>query len=239
MMAGCHGIFEGSASSWKFCFAGTWRLVLLSNLNLSCVLLSRMCLLWTWLCRLWTWLCRLWTWLSCESKTCLCRLLYALSHMNMLYMQKFLSPVNCMCIDSETGNRHMVHLEATTCRNLNQTRGPTKNEKVAQPKMTRGQTAARHVDKPECDTWTIQSSTRGQTAARHVVLCQRAASSYPCQHAHCHVSSQHGLCHVASPSVTNFVTIWLSHRRNTLLWRKTCWSWKSSTSMTKMTNCSW
>jgi hypothetical protein len=137
--------------------------------------------------------------------------------MNMLYMQKFLSPVNCMCIDSETGNRHMVHLEATTCRNLNQTRGPTKNEKVAQPKMTRGQTAAQHVDKPECDTWTIQSSTRGQTAARHVVLCQRATSSYPCQHAPCHVSSQHGPCHVASPSVTNFVTIWLGNRRNTLL----------------------
>jgi hypothetical protein len=47
--------------------------------------------------------------------------------------------------DSETGKRHVVHLEATTCRNLNQTRGPTNNEKVAQPKMTRGQTAARHV----------------------------------------------------------------------------------------------
>jgi hypothetical protein len=174
MMAGCHGIFEGSASSWKFCFARTWRLVLLSDLNLSCVLLSRMCLMWTWLCRLWTWLCRLWTWLSCESKTCLCRLLYALCHMNMLYMQKFLSPVNCMCIDSETGKRHVVHLEATTCRNLNQTRGATAGWHVAarglatwtNQRVKRGATRARHMDKPECDTWTIQSATRGQTAAR-------------------------------------------------------------------------
>jgi hypothetical protein len=96
-----------------------------------------------------------------------------------------------------------------------------------------------HVDKPECDTWTIQSSTRGQTAARHVALCQKATSSYPCEHVPCHVSSQHGPCHVASLSVTNFVTIWLGHRRNTLLWQKTCWSWKSSTSMTKMTDWSW
>jgi hypothetical protein len=75
--------------------------------------------------------------------------------MNTLYMQKFLSPVNCMCIDSETGKRHVVHLKATPCRNLNQTRGPTKNEKVApteaaawcqqKQKQTRGATRGSHV----------------------------------------------------------------------------------------------
>jgi hypothetical protein len=182
MMAGCHGIFERSASSWKFCFAGTWRLVLLSDLNLSCVLLSRMCLLWTWLSRLWTWLCRLWTWLSCESKTCLCCLLYALCHMNLLCMQKFLSPVNCMCIDNETGKRHVVHLDATTCRNLNQTRGPTKNEKVPQPNndtwtnrsVTCGQTWVRHVDHSELDTWTNRSATRGTVSKSHVIISMSA-----------------------------------------------------------------
>jgi hypothetical protein len=118
----------------------------------------------------------------------------------------------------------------------------------------RGIEPCQNAEQPERDTWTNQSATCGQTwvphvdhserdtwtnTARHVALCQRATSSYPCQHAPCHVSSQHGPCHVASPSVTNFVTIWLGHRRNTLLWRITCWSWKSSTSMTKMTDWSW
>jgi hypothetical protein len=153
---------------------GSFVLLELEDLNLSCVLLSRMCLLWTWLCRLWTWLCRLWTWLSCESKTCLCRLLYALCHMNMLYMQKFLSPVNCMCIDSETGKRHEVHLKATTCRNLNQTHGPTKNEKVAQPKMTRGQTWVWHVDHSKLDTWTNRSATCGAVSKSHIIVSMSA-----------------------------------------------------------------
>jgi hypothetical protein len=102
---------------------------------------------------------------------------------------------------------------ATRERNVDQPESETWSNQIA----TRGQTRVQHVDKPECDTWTIQISTRGQTAARHVALCRRATSSYPCQHGPCHVSSQHGPCHVASPSVTNFVTIWLGHRRNTLL----------------------
>jgi hypothetical protein len=118
-----------------------------------------------------------------------------------------------------------INLRNDTWTNRSATRGPFRARHVDKPhrdtwtiqSSTRGQTAARHVDKPECDTWTIQSSTRGQTTTRHVALCQRATSSYPCQHVHCHVSSQHGPCHVASPSVTNFVTIWLGYRRNTLL----------------------
>jgi hypothetical protein len=144
-------------------------------------------------------------------------------------------------------SNHVLQLERDMWTNQSATRGQTWVRHVDKPECetwtiqsaTRGQTAARHVDKPECDTWTIQSSTHGQTAARHVALCQRATSSYPCQHAPCHVNSQHGPCHVASPSVTNFMTIWLGHRRNTLLWRKKRWSWKSSTSMTKMTDWSW
>jgi hypothetical protein len=104
----------------------------------------------------------------------LCHLLYALCHMNMLYMQKFLSPVNCMCIDSETGKRHVVHLEATTCRNLNQTRGPTKNDTWTNRSATRGQTWVQHVDHSELDTWTNRSATRGTVSKSHVIISMSA-----------------------------------------------------------------
>jgi hypothetical protein len=53
--------------------------------------------------------------------------------MNMLYMQKYLSPMNCMRIESETGKRRVVvPAEAATWRLQKQPRGASKSRRVAE-----------------------------------------------------------------------------------------------------------
>jgi hypothetical protein len=53
-----------------------------------------------------------------------------------------------------------------------------------------------------------------------------------------HVSCQHAWCHVADTYMTKLVTMFTSHRRRAITWRKMCQSLKRSSSVTKMVDSS-
>jgi hypothetical protein len=126
---------------------------------------------------------------------------------------------------------------------MNQPDPDTRPNKI----MTHGPIRSLHVDQRDPDTWANQIATRRCPYACIHVSIQRtkprqqpawlqntsAASMAPS-----HVSCQHARCHVAVTSMTKLVTMFTSHRRWEVPWRKTCPSLKRSSSMTKMADSS-